>query len=44
MKSVRQNFKVWILIGILYTAYCAIMSSRLLKRITTYRINWGAKS
>ena len=42
--SVWQNFKIWLLIGLFYSVYCVIKSTKVLKRIAIPRINWGEKS
>lgn len=44
MMSVWQNLKIWLLIGLLYSVYCAIKGTKVLKRISIPRINCGEKS
>ena len=44
MISVGQNFKIWLLIGMLYAVYYAIKSAMALKRIEIPRIQWGGRS
>jgi hypothetical protein len=43
MLAIWQKVKVGLLIGMLYTGYLLIRSSRALKRIELPRFNWGAK-
>jgi hypothetical protein len=42
--SVWQKFKIWLLIGVLYTVYCVMKSTKAVKRIAIPRISWGEKS
>jgi len=44
MTSVWQKFKIWLLIAMLYSVYCAIKSTKMLKRLSIPRISWGEKS
>ena len=43
MLAIWQKLKVGLLIGMLYTGYLLIKSSRALKRIEMPRFNWGTK-
>jgi hypothetical protein len=43
MLAIWQKVKVGLLIGMLYTGYILIKSSRALKRLEMPRFNWGTK-
>jgi len=44
MSAIWQKIKVGLLIGMLYTIYFLIKSSRALKQIEIPRFNWSTKS
>ena len=44
MALLWQNIKVGLLVGMFYSAYFMIQSTRTFKRVVINRINWGERS
>ncbi len=44
MSAIWQQFKVGLLVGMLYTVYIVVKSSRALKQLEIHRSNRGAKN
>jgi len=42
MKSIWHKYKIWLLIGMFYTAYCAVKSFKMLKHIDIHKIKLSA--
>jgi len=38
MKCIWHKYKIWLLIGVFYTAYCVIKSFKILKHIDIHKI------
>ena len=42
MKWIWQKYKIWLLVGVFYSAYCVVKGFKMLKRIDIHRIKLSA--